>query len=174
MKLIVGLGNPGPEYNFTRHNFGFLALDFYFKTHDLSWQTAKKFHSIYTKIDEVIFLKPQTCYNEVGLAAKECASFYKIPLDQIYVVCDDFNLEFGQLRFREKGSSGGNNGLKSMEQYFCTTDFPRLRLGSGNNELRSKIGDANFVLGCFTEEESNLLPEILQKASDKLDEIIKL
>ena len=61
-----------------------------------------------------------------------------------------------------------------MEQYFCTTDFPRLRLGSGNNELRSKIGDANFVLGCFTEEESNLLPEILQKASDKLDEIIKL
>ena len=95
MKLIVGLGNPGPEYNFTRHNFGFLALDFYFKTHDLSWQTAKKFHSIYTKIDDVIFLKPQTCYNEVGLAAKECASFYKIPLDQIYVVCDDFNLEFG-------------------------------------------------------------------------------
>ena len=172
MKLIIGLGNPGPEYNLTRHNFGFLALDFYFKTHNLSWQTAKKFHSIYAKTKDAIFLKPQTCYNEVGLAAKECANFYKISLNQIYVISDDFNLTFGQLRFREKGSSGGNNGLKSMEQYFCTTDFPRLRLGSGNNELRTKIGDANFVLGRFTAEESALLPQILQEVSNYIDKIL--
>ena len=144
MKLIIGLGNTGREYDFTRHNIGFLALDYFFKLHGLSWQTSQKFHSIWAKHNDIIFLKPQTFYNEV---------------------------EFGQLRFREKGSDGGNNGLKSLTNYLHTTDYPRLRIGTGNPELRQKIGDINFVLGHFTQTERELLPNILTEAAHRISEL---
>ena len=94
MKLIVGFGNTGREYDFTRHNIGFLALDYFFKLHGLSWQTSQKFHSIWAKHNDIVFLKPQTFYNEVGLAVKECTNFFKIDPTHIIAVCDDFNLEF--------------------------------------------------------------------------------
>ena len=77
MKIIMGLGNPGNEYNLTRHNFGFTALDFYFKQNNLSWQNNQKFHSIWAKYDDIIYLKPQTFYNDVGIAAAESINFYK-------------------------------------------------------------------------------------------------
>jgi len=172
MKIIMGLGNPGNEYHLTRHNFGFMALDFYFKQNNLSWQNNQKFHSIWAKYDDIIYLKPQTFYNDVGIAATESINFYKIPTNQFYVICDDFNLEFGQLRFREKGSNGGNNGLKSIENMLHTLDYPRLRIGSGNHELRAKLGDVNFVLGHFTNTEKELLPQILQKTTERITQII--
>lgn len=171
MKLIIGLGNTGREYDFTRHNIGFLALDYFFKSHGLSWQTSQKFHSIWAKHNDIIFLKPQTFYNEVGLAAKECANFFKIDPTNILAICDDFNLEFGQLRFREKGSDSGNNGLKSLTNYLHTTDYPRLRIGTGNPELRQKIGDTNFVLGHFTQTERELLPNILTEAAHRISNL---
>lgn len=172
MKLIIGFGNTGCEYDFTRHNIGFLALDYFFKLHGLSWQTTQKFHSIWAKHDNTIFLKPQTFYNDVGLAAKECASFFKIDPTNILAVCDDFNLEFGQLRFREKDSDGGNNGLKSLTNHFHTTDYPRLRIGTGNPELRQKIGDINFVLGHFTQTERELLPNILSETAQRISDLL--
>lgn len=173
MKLIVGFGNPGNEYNFTRHNFGFLALDFYAKIKKLEWQKNPKFDAIYLKEGDIIFIKPQTYYNNVGHSIQAFAHFYKIPPKDCLVLCDDFNLNFGMVRFREKGSAGGNNGLKSTISELNTTEFPRLRLGTGNDKLRQKLGDYDFVLSKFTAEEKAKLPEVLTEIAAKLDQAIE-
>lgn len=165
MKLIVGFGNPGSQYNFTRHNFGFLALDFYAKINQLEWEPHPKFNAIYLKKDNTIFIKPQTFYNDSGQAVRAFANFYKIPPENILVVCDDFDLPFGKIRYRANGSDGGSNGLKSVISHLGTNEFPRLRLGTNNN-LRAKIGDIDFVLGKFTAEEKEKLPEILKQVAD--------
>lgn len=162
MKLIVGLGNPGDEYNFTRHNFGFLALDFYAKVHNLTWQKPKM-SALWFKNNNHIFIKPQTFYNNSGQAVAAFTNFYKIPPDDILVICDDFNLPFGNIRYRAKGSSGGNNGLKSISEHLKTTAFPRLRLGTGNEDLRNRLGDTKFVLGHFTADEKAQLPTLLRQ-----------
>lgn len=172
MKLVVGLGNPGARYNFTRHNFGFLALDFYFKVRGLEWKDKPKFGAMWGREGDTIFIKPQDYYNESGRAVQEFMRFYKIPLDDILVVCDDFNLEFGKLRYREQGSAGGNNGLKSVMATLGTTEFKRLRVGTGNDELRGKMGDVDFVLSKFTAEEKLKLPEILGEVVEKIEEIV--
>lgn len=167
MKLIVGLGNPGNEYNFTRHNFGFLALDFYAKLAHFEWEKPK-FGALWYKTGDTIFLKPQDFYNDSGQAVQKFAHFYKIDPTDILVLCDDFNLPFGALRFREKGSDGGNNGLKSVAAHLGTTNFPRLRLGTGNPTLRQQLGDVEFVLGRFTSAEKEQLPTILQNIVTKM------
>ena len=172
MKLVVGLGNPGNRYNFTRHNFGFLALDFYFKVRGLEWKDKPKFGAMWRREGDTIFIKPQDYYNESGRVVQEFMRFYKIPLDDILVVCDDFNLEFGKLRYREQGSAGGNNGLKSVMATLGTTEFKRLRVGTGNDELRGKMGDVDFVLSKFTAEEKLKLPEILGEVVEKIEEIV--
>lgn len=172
MKLVVGLGNPGNRYNFTRHNFGFLALDFYFKVRKLEWKDKPKFGALWGREGDTIFIKPQDYYNESGRAVQEFMRFYKISLDDILVVCDDFNLEFGKLRYREQGSAGGNNGLKSVMATLGTTEFKRLRVGTGNDELRSKMGDVDFVLSKFTPEEKEKLPGILGEVVEKIEEIV--
>ncbi|MBQ6394222.1 aminoacyl-tRNA hydrolase [Candidatus Saccharibacteria bacterium] len=168
MKLIVALGNPGNQYNFTRHNFGFLALDFYFKVNSLAWAETPKFNAIYHKEGDTIFIKPQTFYNEVGKSVQAFMHYYKISPKDILVICDDFNLSFGSIRLREKGSAGGNNGLKSIISELKTDAFPRLRLGTGNDALRRKIGDTDFVLSRFTPAEKEQLPEILRQVCEKI------
>ena len=170
MKLIVGFGNPGNEYNFTRHNSGFLALDFYAKIKGLTWEPHPKFGAIYLKDGDRIFIKPQGFYNTSGVPVKAFQNFYKIDTKDILVVCDDFNLDFGRLRKREKGSAGGNNGLKSVISELKTEDFKRLRIGTGNDELRMKIGDVDFVLSKFTPEEKSQLPEILKQVSAEISQ----
>ena len=172
MKLVVGFGNPETKYNFTRHNFGFLALDFYAKVKGYEWKKTTKFDSIWFKTKDAIFIKPQTYYNEVGRAIQAFSHFYKITPKDILIICDDFNLAFGKLRLRESGSAGGNNGLKSTIRELNTEEFPRLRLGTGNAELRQKLGDTDFVLGKFTESEKSELKDILPKISKSLDEIL--
>ena len=172
MKLIVGLGNPGNQYNFTRHNSGFLMLDFYAKVKELNWEQHPKFDAIWLKNGDHLFIKPQTFYNDVGRSVQQFLRFYKIPLSNMLVVCDDFSLEFGKLRFREKGTAGGNNGLKSINESLSTSDYPRLRLGTANDSLRRKLGDTDFVLGRFTDEERENLPEILTSAIVKIDEFL--
>ena len=169
MKLIVGLGNPGNEYNFTRHNSGFLALDFYAKIKGLDWEKHPKFGAIYLREGDRIFIKPQGFYNTSGVPVKAFLNFYKISLEDLLIICDDFNLDFGKIRQREKGSAGGNNGLKSIIKELNTDEFPRLRIGTGNDELRKKLGDMDFVLSRFTPEEKAELPKILKEASDKIE-----
>jgi len=193
MKLIVGFGNPGNQYNFTRHNVGFLALDFYFKVKNLKFENSPKFNAEYAKFtisdlniptktttsthstssnEQVIFIKPQTFYNNQGQAVAVFKNFYKIDLKDILVLCDDFNLSFGTLRFREKGTDGGNNGLKSVIGSLSTTDFARLRLGTANDNLRRKIGDTDFVLSRFTEEEKSNLPQVLNETVKRIDDFL--
>lgn len=169
MQLIVGLGNPESKYNFTRHNFGFLALDFYAKTKEISWQKPKM-GALWFKDGDRIFIKPQTYYNESGQAVQAFLRFYKLQPSDILVICDDFDLNFGTLRYRAHGSSAGNNGLKSISQHLGTEDFPRLRLGTNNPEIRQKLGDIDFVLGKFTPEEKSALPQILQTIVQKIDD----
>jgi len=168
MKIIVGFGNPGNKYNFTRHNTGFLALDFYAKIHGLEWQNRPKFNATITKDEahDIILAKPQTYYNEVGQSVRAILDFYKLKPQDFLIICDDFNLEFGKLRFRERGSAGGNNGLKSIIQHFGTEDFPRLRVGTANDVLRRRIGDTDFVLSRFTESEHEKLPQILSEIAN--------
>ncbi len=170
MKLIVGLGNPGNMYNFTRHNTGFLALDFYTKIKKVDWEKADKYDAKYFRLGDTFFIKPQTFYNDVGKSIAAFKNFYKIKNEDILVICDDFNLEFGKIRLREKGSAGGNNGLKSTIEHLGTEAFPRLRIGTANDALRRKIGDTDFVLGKFTAEEREKLPEILREIAAKLDD----
>ena len=168
MKLIVGLGNPGNEYNFTRHNSGFLALDFYAKIKGLDWEKHPKFGAIYLKEGNKIFIKPQGFYNTSGIPVKAFLNFYKIPLENLLIICDDFNLNFGKIRQRDKGSAGGNNGLKSIIKELGTDEFPRLRIGTGNDELRKKLGDMDFVLSRFTPDEKAELPKLLKEVSSKI------
>lgn len=170
MKLVIGLGNPGNQYNFTRHNSGFLALDFYFKLHNVSFESKPRLGALWGRTDDVIFIKPQDYYNDSGRAVQEFMCFYKIPTSDILVVCDDFYLDFGKTRYRSSGSSGGNNGLKSIISTIGTEDFARLRIGTGNEDLRKKIGDVDFVLSKYTPEEKAKLPEVLRETCDKIDE----
>ena len=172
MKLIVGFGNPGNMYNFTRHNTGFLALDFYAKIKKIDWEKTDKFDAKYFRVGNTFFIKPQTFYNDVGKSIAAFKNFYKIKNEDILVICDDFNINFGMLRLREKGSAGGNNGLKSTIENLGTDAFPRLRVGTANDALRRKIGDTDFVLGKYTDSEKEKLPEILREISTKIDEFL--
>lgn len=170
MKLIVGLGNPGNQYNFTRHNFGFLALDFYAKVKGLNWEKEKRY-ALWLKDGERILIKPQTFYNESGQAVREFVQFYKLKPQDVLVVCDDFWLDFGKMRYRAKGSDGGSNGLKSIIQHLGTTEFARLRLGTNDGDLRQKMGDVDFVLSKFTEAEKAKLPDLLREVTKRIEEI---
>ena len=176
MKLIIGLGNPGTKYNFTRHNSGFLTLDFYFKIKDLKWEKTPKFGAIYAKTslkgEDVIFIKPQDFYNESGRSVKEFMRYYKIAMQDILVICDNFDLEFGKIRYRATGQAAGNNGLKSIDAALGSGDYPRLRIGTGNDALRHKMGDMDFVLSRFTPEEKERLPEVLRAVAEKIEEVI--
>lgn len=169
MKLIVGIGNPGDRYNFTRHNFGFLALDFYAKLTGSSFDSQQKHHSLYFKTPSAFFIKPQTFYNDSGLAVSAFVNYYKIPTSDILVICDDFDMGLGAVRFRTSGSPSGNNGLKSIIKHLGTSDFPRLRLGTNNPELRAHLGDTDFVLSKFTPAEKLRLPEILNYTKVQID-----
>ena len=172
MKLVVGLGNPGGQYNFTRHNFGFLALDYYFTVHDLKWDTKPFLGATRGRSGDVWFIKPQEFYNLSGKAVREYMKYYKIDLSDILVICDNFDLEFGKMRYRASGLAAGNNGLKSIDAELGTSEYPRLRLGTGNDVLRRKLGDMDFVLSRFTPDERDLLPSILEEATRKIDEWI--
>ena len=173
MKLVVGLGNPENKYNFTRHNTGFLVLDFYFKIHKLDWNAKPRLGALYGRDGDVIFIKPQDFYNLSGRAVREYMRYYKIGISDVLVICDDFNLEFGKIRYRSAGSAGGNNGLKSITAELGTEEFPRLRIGTGNDALRQQMGDIDFVLSKFTPEEKNILPAVLMEAVQQIDERVK-
>jgi PTH1 family peptidyl-tRNA hydrolase len=172
MKLIVGFGNPGNMYNFTRHNTGFLALDFYAKINGIEWEKTDKFDAKFFRVKDTFFIKPQTFYNDVGKSIAGFKNFYKIKNEDILVICDDFNIDFGKIRLREKGSAGGNNGLKSTIEHLGTDSFPRLRVGTANDTLRKKIGDTDFVLGKFIDSEREKLPPILREICSKIDEFL--
>lgn len=167
--LVVGLGNPGRSYEETRHNVGFRVLERFADQHQ--W-VFRKVSSLYGVLAEgvvgnkkVLLLKPQTYMNSSGEAVRECVSYYKIPLNQVLVVCDDIYLSLGSLRMKTSGGSGGHNGLKSIESHLGTQVYTRLRVGISDRES----GDlADYVLAPFRDEEKQKLPGLWQHAADVL------
>ncbi len=164
--LIVGLGNPGPEYAETRHNVGFRCVDELARRHGLKWERPRlKAIQARGRIagQDVVLAKPQTYMNVSGASVAQLVKWYKTPLDQLLVVADDIDLPFGQLRLRAEGSAGGQKGLASIIQQLRTNAVPRLRIGIG----RPRWGEpSGYVLSRFTKEQAAALPEIIGRAAD--------
>lgn len=168
MKLIVFLGNPGLKYRRTRHNVGFAVGDVVAKAWGARWKNDKKFAAEMARAGQVLLAKPQLFYNLTGDSVARTMQFYKIAPSDLLVVCDDLNLDFGKIRYRERGSDGGNNGLKSIIAHIGS-DFARVRIGT-NNAARTAMDDADFVLSKFSREETKQLPEILAGVLDKIND----
>ncbi|MGL5978550.1 MAG: aminoacyl-tRNA hydrolase [Erysipelotrichaceae bacterium] len=153
MKLIVGLGNPGKEYERTRHNAGFMVLDALAGAWNLNIST-KKFKGLLAETNikgqKVILLKPQTYMNLSGESVRAVADFYNLEEEDILIIYDDLDLPVGKLRLREKGSAGGQNGVKSIIAHLGTQTFPRIRVGIGKDP---RIPTVDYVLGKFREDE---------------------
>lgn len=161
--LIVGLGNPGRQYEATRHNVGFMVLDRLAAAEGAAFQSAPKWQSHLAKLpgSGTLLLKPQTFMNLSGRAVQQILSFHKWQPEQMLVVYDDISLPLGTLRFREKGSAGGHNGIKSILQHLGTDVFPRLKLGIGGSQPGEMTG---HVLGKFSSDEQPLLENMLATA----------
>lgn len=173
MKLVVGLGNPGKEYQQTRHSFGFLALDALLEKKQLKWSEKKDCQSLIASFqddkDKIILCQPQTFMNNSGEAVQKLKKFYKLKNDDIIVIYDDLDLPFGIFKVAAKRSSGGHNGIESIIQALKSTDFVRLRLGIG-----PQTGSAeDFVLKKFNTTEKKKLPEIIDSCHLALELIIK-
>lgn len=173
MKLIIGLGNPGKEYQQTRHSFGFLALDAILAKKKLTWSKDKDSQSllaIFQDEDEKIILcQAQTFMNNSGEAVQKLKKFYKLKNEDIIVVYDDLDLIFGTFKISTKRSSGGHNGIESIIEHLKSIDFIRLRLGIG-----PQIGKAeDFVLKKFNADEKKKIPEIIDSCHLALELIIR-
>lgn len=166
--LIVGLGNIGSEYSNTRHNIGFQILDVFAKASNIFFtpdRLADK-AEISIKGRKLILIKPSTYMNLSGKAINYWMQQEKIPIENVFVLVDEIALEFGAIRIKGKGSDGGHNGLKSIQDVLQTNQYPRLRFGLGSDFARGKQVD--FVLGDWTSEEEKLLPERIIKACEAI------
>jgi len=161
--LIFGLGNPGLEYSETRHNIGFETLDFITKKQGVDWASVKLgLRSEFSfKGRKIILIKPNTFMNLSGKSVQYWIQSEKIKPENILVITDDLAIEFGLLRLRNKGSAGGHNGLKSIIETLGSADFPRLRMGIGNNFQNGKQVD--FVLGKWTNDEQVTVENMIKK-----------
>ena len=185
MKVILALGNPGEKYVHTRHNAGFLVIDHLAAGQSAHFSNKPKFSADIAELNsftvdsaastklpitiprEKIFLvKPTTYYNEVGIAARALMDFYKLTLDDLLVIHDDTDLDFGKIRVRRGGESAGNNGLKSLHRH-VGSDFWHIRIGT-DNLLRRQIGDVDFVLSKFNADEQKILRDWTIPESIKL------
>lgn len=151
MKCIVGLGNVGQEYEKTRHNVGFMAVDAFATQEDLNWAIKSKLHADIAQGDGLLLVKPTTLMNRSGNAVQAIKQFYKIENNDILVICDDIDRNFGELRIRQGGGDGGHKGLKDLIAHIGE-DFWRLRIGVAN-EHRQLNDAADFVLSNFTKDE---------------------
>ena len=167
MYLIAGLGNPTREYEKTRHNVGFEAIDILADKAGTT-VTEKKHKALYGKGyiggQKVILAKPQTYMNLSGESIREIADFYKIEPENIIILGDDINLSEGQLRIRLKGSAGGHNGLKNIISHLGTQEFPRIRIGVGEKPRGMDLAD--YVLGRFPKEQQAVMEEAYRDAAE--------
>ncbi len=169
--LVVGLGNPGGNYEGTRHNIGFAALDtLAARAH--ARVTNAKFSALVgdAVIGEVhaLLMKPQTYMNLSGEAVSAAAAFYKIPAENILVLCDDVNFDVGHLRIRRNGSHGGHNGLRNIEEKLASRNYPRLKMGVGKKP-HPDYDLADWVLGRFPKEEGETLADVCRRAADAVE-----
>lgn len=172
MKLIVGLGNPGEKYAKTRHNVGFMILDYFAKENQLTFTTSKfkaEIAKMNIKNETVLFVKPQTFMNLSGDAITQLVHYYQIDLSDILIIYDDLDLEVGKYRIRKSGSSGGQNGMKDIIAKLKTEKINRIRIGISKNKL---IDTANYVLGKFNEEQSDLIIKVIHESEKIIKDFI--
>jgi peptidyl-tRNA hydrolase, PTH1 family len=190
ISLIVGLGNPGAEYERTRHNIGFMAIDRLATSWNISLGKEKRFYGLFgegrlssrlASSGKIRLLKPTTYMNVSGQSVRACADWFKGNPENILVIYDDMDLPLGKLRLRPSGSAGGHNGMKSIISHLGTQNFPRLRLGIGrggrgedDNAIASKANQnvTNHVLGGFSAIETKILPEIFNLAESTVTSIL--
>ncbi|PLV60278.1 aminoacyl-tRNA hydrolase [Thermotoga sp. KOL6] len=167
--VIVGLGNPGPRYAFTRHNVGFLFLDY---LEAKRWRTEKLFEWNKTRIanHDVLLVKPTTYMNLSGIAMPSVMSFFGVNVDDIIIVYDDVSLKLGKIRIRKKGSNGGHNGMKSIIEVLGTEEVKRIRVGIG--EKPKGVSLVDFVLSEFTDTEFEILQKVFKLIKEALGVII--
>ncbi len=170
MWLVVGLGNPGAEYEKTRHNIGFLTLDRLVENTGAVSTSSSSFHGELYKTEKLLLLKPTTYMNRSGLSVQAVKQFYKVEIENIVVVHDDLDLLFGALRFKKGGGSGGHNGLKSIDAA-VGSDYIRVRMGIGKPLYKSQT--ANYVLSPFSKEEMEFLPGWIDRASEAAFELTR-
>lgn len=190
MKLIVGLGNPGDKFKYTRHNIGFMVVEKLVKE-KLSllpslkaWKKEEKFLSEICRIkDEVIIVKPQNYMNLSGEAVSELARFYKVLVGDIWVVHDDIDLPLGKIRVRKGGASAGHHGIESIIREIGSSEFVRFRIGIGQGKLdREHTADHNlhrqdvekFVVSLFCQDEAGDLKNMIKKATEALETALKI
>ena len=172
--LIVGLGNPGSRYEYTRHNVGFMVADELGEREDIPIQRLRYHALTNTAViggQGVLLMKPTTYMNLSGEAVGEAARFYKLDPGHVLVISDDVDLPLGKLRIRTGGSAGGHNGLKSIIQHLGTDQFPRLRVGVGEKP-HPDYDMADWVLGKFTGEDKKTITAAVKRAADAIECIL--
>ncbi len=170
MKLIVGLGNPGKEYENTRHNIGFQTIDLYAQKLGITISKSK-FNGLYAETlicgEKVILLKPQSYINLSGEVIHKFVDFYKIDLKNLLIISDDLDLPTGTYKIKKKGSSGGHNGLKNIELHLGTQEYCRIKIGISNNK---NIDTKDYVLGKISASEKELLSNVRSEVQLILDD----
>ena len=174
MKLIVGLGNPGKEYENTRHNMGFMSIDKFALNHNVKIDKTK-FGGLYTDLtingEKVILLKPQEYINLSGEVIKKYVDFYNIDVNDILIISDDLDQDIGCLKLKYKGSSGGHNGLKNIEAHLHTNEYKRIKIGISNDK---SVNTKDYVLGKISKENKKVLDEITDKVVNILNDYFTL
>ena len=170
MKLIVGLGNIGPKYTFTRHNVGFMLADSIAINNNLTFRENSRLKCFMTNLrdgyNDFLIIKPTTFMNLSGEAVRAVMDYYKIPIEDIIIVYDDLSLDLGKIRFRANGSDGGHNGIKSIIKHVGTSNIARLKIGIGPQpSLPSEV----FVLQNFSKEELDNLKNVLSTAKNGIN-----
>ena len=172
--MVVGLGNPGLQYENTRHNVGFMSVDLFMKENGGDFNKTKMqavFGECKIGSNRVLVAKPQTYMNNSGTAVSQIAKFYKIPNDRIIVVCDDVNLDIGTIRIRRKGSDGGQKGMRDIIELLGTDEIARIKVGVGKKP-HPEYNLADWVLSKFPKEATDNLNSALEKSVSALKEII--
>jgi len=170
-KMIVGLGNPGSKYEQTKHNIGFMAIDELAKRHNVTFKEEKIFKAFigdyFDKGQKVFLVKPLTYMNDSGKAVGPLATYYNVEIENLVVIQDDLDLDVGRLRLRQKGGSGGQNGIKSIISHLGTQEFQRVKLGIGRPPKNMAV--VNHVLSGFAAEEKEDIGVALMRAADAMD-----
>lgn len=171
--IVVGLGNPGSQYENTRHNAGFITIDTLASKLDVKVDRIKYKSLCGTAVinnKKVLLMKPSTYMNNSGQAVTEAMNFFKIPAEKVIVIFDDISLDVGKMRIRRKGSDGGHNGIKNIIYLSGSDMFPRIKIGIGHKPEKWNLAD--WVLSSFSENEMKLLKETAEKACDTVSLII--
>jgi PTH1 family peptidyl-tRNA hydrolase len=174
---VVGLGNPGLKYEFTRHNVGFRVVNSLARDIKTEFKRVKSYYSLISRgminNHKVMLVKPQTFMNLSGRAVSKVVSYYKIPLQDLLIVYDDLNLELGQVRIRKKGSNGGHKGIESIMQYLHSEEIPRLRIGIGSPSASSNFDCVTYVLSNFSYDEEDKIKETIKLSTKAIKTVIE-